>query len=244
MTPLTMRLQPAQGRVRRLAAHLSPGRRPQPPGAASPAATAATTLQPEPEPAVAGEMDAKQKFMLDLQGFLTIPDFLSPAEVQRLNAAFDANWERRTDCHQTPSYDEFNGMCEWPHPHCLPFRELIAHPKLFPILNTMYGPGARMDHMPTMFTGDRHTAARKGLPPSEPGGGGGHGFGGPFFNGEAYYRYANDQMRCGTAVFQYQLTDVKSGDGGLGVVPGAPPPPTTQRHNPTHTRVRGLLPAS
>ena len=76
----------------------------------------------------------------------------------------------------------------------------------------------------------------------EPGGGGGHGFGGPFFNGEAYYRYANDQMRCGTAVFQYQLTDVKPGDGGLGVVPGAPPPPTTHSAAQPHPHARPRSP--
>ena len=85
-----------------------------------------------------------------------------------------------------------------------------------------------MDHSPFMICGDQQTAARKAVSRPElqgkelklsdgsirHGGGGGHGFGGPHFNGECYYKYANGQMRCGMLVCQYQLTDVKSGDGG------------------------------
>ena len=83
--------------------------------------------------------------MLDLQGFLTIPDFLSPAEVQRLNAAFDANWEQRVPSVSGVrggvggSTNEFRGMCEWPQPHCEPFRELLCHPRLQPVLDTVLG---------------------------------------------------------------------------------------------------------
>ena len=29
-------------------------------------------------------------------------------------------------------YDEFGGMLTWPKPHCLPFRELLAHRKIVP----------------------------------------------------------------------------------------------------------------
>ena len=37
------------------------------------------------------EMSEREKFLLDLQGFLHVKDFLTPGEVQALNQAVDAN---------------------------------------------------------------------------------------------------------------------------------------------------------
>ena len=200
--------------MRQLGAHLCTAA----PAAAAPppsqAAAAAATEQP-------AEMSDKEKFLFDLQGFLTIPAFLSEGEVAALNASFDANWEKRGDCHQTPAYDEFGGMLTWEQPHCQPFRDLLAHPKLVKYLNTMMGRGWRLDHTPFMITGTAETKLAKGMAEDAPGGGGGHGFSGPFFNGECYYRYANGEMRTGMLVCQYQLTDVNEGDGGLGLIPGS-----------------------
>eukprot|EP01051_Picozoa_sp_SAG22_P019030 SAG22_NODE_3385_length_1742_cov_1.671942_3_plen_183_part_00 len=162
-----------------------------------------------------------------------MPDFLRRDEVAALNAAFDANWELRADCHQTVAYDEFGGMLEWEKPHCLPFRELLAHPKLIKYMNTLLGRGFHMDHQPFMICGDRNTAADKAAAgraemrgqeleladgTRRHGAGAGHGFSGPHFNGECYYRYANGEISCGMLVCQYQLTDVHEGDGGLGMV--------------------------
>jgi hypothetical protein len=36
-------------------------------------------------------------------------------------------------------------MLEWDAPHCDPFRDLLAHPKSLPFLNTQFGKGWRMD---------------------------------------------------------------------------------------------------
>ena len=130
------------------------------------------------------EMSEREKFLFDLQGFLTIEGFLSQPEVAALNESFDANWEKRGDCHQTPAYDEFGGMLTWEQPYCQPFRDLLAHPKLVPYLNTMMGRGWRLDHTPFMITGTAETKLAKGMGDDAPGGGGGHGFSGPFFNGE------------------------------------------------------------
>ncbi len=33
--------------------------------------------------------------------------------------------------------DQFHGMLGWPLPHSQPFRDLLAHPKLVPYLNTI-----------------------------------------------------------------------------------------------------------
>ena len=49
-----------------------------------------------------------------------------------------------------------------------------------------------------------------------------HGSTSRHFNGaQYYYAYANDQMRCGMIVCQFQLADVNEGDGGLCVIPGS-----------------------
>ena len=42
-------------------------------------------------------MNDREKFLFDLQGFLKVEGFLSTDEVQVLNEAFDANWDKRGD---------------------------------------------------------------------------------------------------------------------------------------------------
>ena len=43
------------------------------------------------------------------------------------------------------------GFLSWPRPHCLPFRTLLCHPKLQPVLETILGRGYRLDHGPGLF---------------------------------------------------------------------------------------------
>ena len=38
------------------------------------------------------EMSEREKFLLDMHGFLVVPDVLTMDEVGALNASFDANW--------------------------------------------------------------------------------------------------------------------------------------------------------
>ena len=102
---------PRTRRLRQLAAQLV--QRP------APAAKSTTDVHQQLKPAaavdpleVASEMDDSEKFMFDLNGFLTIEGFLNQDEVARLNAGFDANWDQRNDCHQTSAAAP---VC-----HCLP----------------------------------------------------------------------------------------------------------------------------
>ena len=160
-----------------------------------------------------------EKFLFDLQGFLKVPGFLSDAEVNALNDAFAANADKRGEDGNrnapkkmigTQPRGMFTGMLEWPKPHCLPFRNLLAHKKLIPYLNTLHGRGWRMDHAPFMLTGGKGS---EGLIM--------HGSTSRAFDGSQYYNYANGQMRCGMIVCQFQLADVEEGDGGLAVIPGS-----------------------
>ena len=93
-------------------------------------------------------MNETEKFLFDLQGFIKIPNFLTTDEVNALNASFDANWDKRyDDPNHAPKGKTFGpvrrgiftGMLEWDKPHSLPFRDLLAHKKLIPYLNTFFG---------------------------------------------------------------------------------------------------------
>ncbi|NKB69686.1 MAG: hypothetical protein GKR89_21665 [Candidatus Latescibacteria bacterium] len=164
-------------------------------------------------------MNDTEKFLFDLQGFLKVPGFLSTAEVDALNRAFDANEDRRGQDgnHNTRGNlvgekrrGMFTGMLQWDKPHCLPFRDLLAHARLVPYLDTLFGRGWKMDHSPFMLCGGKGS---EGLIL--------HGSTSRTFGGAQYYAYANDTMRCGMIVCQFQLADVNQGDGGLCVVPGS-----------------------
>ena len=166
-------------------------------------------------------MNEREKFLFDLQGFLVVPNFLTQADVDELNAAVDANMDKCGEDNNhnlgnsktlvgTHRRGMFTGMLTWPKPWCQPFREIIVHKKAIPYLNAIHGRGWRLDHSPFILTADMDT---EGLIL--------HGSTNHQFFGAAYYIYTNGQMRCGMVVLQYQLADVEEGDGGLCVIPGS-----------------------
>jgi len=165
-------------------------------------------------------MNDNEKFLFDLQGFLKVPDFLTAAEVQALNEAFDANEDKRGEDGNSNSGEGealsgkkrgiFHGMLAWEKPHSLPFRSLLAHKKLIPYLDAFFGRGWKMDHSPFMLCGGKGS---EGLIL--------HGSTARHFDGSQYYTYANGQMRCGMIVCQFQLADVNEGDGGFCCIPGS-----------------------
>lgn len=164
-------------------------------------------------------MNEKEKFLYDLQGFLVVKNFLNEEEVQAFNEAFDANGDKRSDDPNQATGGNmdgpvrrgiFTGMLSWEKPWCLPFRDLLAHPKNVPYLDTLLGRGWKMDHSPFMLTGGKGTEGLRI-----------HGATSARFNGSAYYTFANGMMRCGMIVCQFQLANVVEGDGGLCVIPGS-----------------------
>ena len=166
-------------------------------------------------------MSNREKYLFDLQGFLVVKNFLSNTEVCALNEAIDANHDKRrehpkADLNGTPLDGEFgpfwhyNGMLTWLPPWCQPFRNLLAHPKVIPYLNTLLGRGWKLDHSVDVLT------AINGCQ-----GMGIHGSGNVTFNGSRFYAYQNNRMRCGLIVCEYYLTDVNPDDGGLCVIPGS-----------------------
>src|SRR5688572_21861488 len=103
-------------------------------------------------------MTEREKFWYDTMGYLVVRDFLSPEEVDRLNEAFDANRDKMVEDGNSNTGNSttlkghkrgmFTGMLAWEHPWCDPFRDLLAHPKARPYLDTLHGKGWRMDHSP------------------------------------------------------------------------------------------------
>ena len=168
------------------------------------------------------EISEREKFLLDLQGFLHVKEFLSAEEVRALNEAVDANVDEEAEDFfpQEAQYGggmdgQFykgtaDGMLTWEQPWCQPFRDMLAHPKLIPYLNTFFGRGWRLDEEPFI------SFAKKGT-----GGHGLHGATSRIFDDGFFYHYANGQIRTGLAVFQFQLADINPGDGGIAVIPGS-----------------------
>ena len=128
---------------------------------ASEAAGHSSVQATEEEPMA--EMSAREKFLIDLHGFLVVPEVLSRDDVAALNAATDACWNSsytdgggeqhpcRQHGHQSAAFHEMRGMLEWPVPHCLPFRNLLTQPKMIPYMNSLHGRGWRLDHSPFMI---------------------------------------------------------------------------------------------
>ena len=151
-------------------------------------------------------MSEREKYLFDLQGFIVVRGLLSTAEVKRLNEAVDANLDKHSE-HTIravgPQLEgkhlrgHISGMLTWEHPWCQPFRDLLAHPKLIPYLNTLLGRGWKLDHAPDILTA---TAGTEGLSL--------HGDGNVTFNGSRFYAYQNGRMRCGLINCQFYMTDV------------------------------------
>ena len=167
-------------------------------------------------------MSDREKYLYDLQGFLVVRNLLSTEEVQALNDALDANPGRTSEhgpggaLDGTPlagpksQYIHYEGMLTWDRPWCQPFRDLLAHQKLIPYLNTMMGRGWKLDHNIDVLTSK---AGAQGTPF--------HGNSTGMFAGSTYYMYDDGRMRSGLIVCQFYLTDVNAGDGGLTVIPGS-----------------------
>jgi hypothetical protein len=164
-------------------------------------------------------MSDREKYLFDLQGFLVIKGFLAPVEVESLNASIDANEDQRgehvggadsPELEGTHLRGHYAGMLTWDQPWCQPFRDILAHPKLVPYLNTFFGRGWKLDHSPDILTA---TKGAEGLNL--------HGDGQVNFNGSRFYTYHNGRMRCGLINCQFYLSDVNPGDGGLCVIPGS-----------------------
>jgi Phytanoyl-CoA dioxygenase (PhyH) len=164
-------------------------------------------------------MSSRERYLLDLQGWLVIPGVLSEGEVAAINTALDANVERRVDDgdhtgESTTLVAEhhrraFRGMLEWPAPWCGPFRDLIARADLVPYLDEVLGRGWHLDHHPEVLDC---------LPGTD---GQVIHFGQHFMQAGAWYVWRAGAMRSGMVVVEYLLADQPEGRGGFCAIPGS-----------------------
>ena len=165
-------------------------------------------------------MNDDEKFFFDLNGFLVLKDVLSADEMASCNEAIDHHagtffeTERALEGDSTvlggtAKQKWMEGMLEWERPWCEPFRELLDHARIVPILNELLG-SPRLDHGPLLIAMDE--------------GDGGHYLHGGAVERQDFsqtYQFKYDRMFCGLTVVEFQLADEGPGDGGLAIVPGS-----------------------
>jgi len=160
-------------------------------------------------------MNDNERYLFDLNGYLTVPNAISAAQISALNAQIDEHVEQHSD--RNAGYLGFNSVLDWRGP----MLELIDNSRVVPYLETLFapppyrgaetGPYFRLDH--TYVTVIRPGAKNAGAFTL-------HGGGAPYDPGQ-YYHVRDGRMFNGLIVVAYNLTDVNEGDGGLGCVPGS-----------------------
>ena len=148
--------------------------------------------------------DDEQRYLFDLQGWVTIPGALDPELLAELNAEFD----RRVVNAVAPDANthRFGDILEW-GPAWL---NLIDNPRVVDTLEAILGAGFRLDH-------DYADLIRRGKGPI---GTRLHGGATPFDAGQSYAVH-DGLIRSGLVVVAYNLRDVNPGDGGFAGVAGS-----------------------
>jgi hypothetical protein len=149
-------------------------------------------------------MDERQRYLFDLQGWITIPGALRPDQLASLNATFDEQIKANVAADATSW--RFGDVIEW-GPDWL---NLIDNEPVLPTLEAILGPGFRLDH-------DYADLIRRGKGPI---GTMLHGGATPFDAGQSYAVH-DGRIRSGLVVVAYNLRDVHPGDGGFAGVAGS-----------------------
>jgi hypothetical protein len=149
-------------------------------------------------------MNDLDKYLFDLQGFVTVPNALDAGQLQTLNTIWDEHIAR--DVAADAQNQRWGRIVHWGKPYL----DLIDNPRIAPFLDEIVGERFRLDH-------DYADLIRSGLSPI---GATLHGGATPF-DPSQYYRFQDGRMHNGLIVVAYNLHDVNLGDGGFGCVPGS-----------------------
>jgi Phytanoyl-CoA dioxygenase (PhyH) len=145
-----------------------------------------------------------ERYLFDLQGFLVLENVLTPSEITAINQLLDQYISEVDEPGKL--WVRFDSLLGWGHP----FRNLIDNPRITPYLEAILGSRFRLDH-------DYVHIIRQGIGPigSEL-----HGGGTPFDPCQ-YYLYKDGKIHSGLVAVAYHLTDVPTGVGGFGCIPGS-----------------------
>lgn len=147
-------------------------------------------------------MNDVEKYLFDLQGFLVVPDVLTPSEVDTLNTLIDAR--DLPDPGEESGRARFHDFFTWGQP----FVDLLDHPKIMPYLKAILGDGFRLDH----YYGIYMRAGTGALPL--------HGGNTPYDPPE-YYHFRDGRMINGLVVVAWNLTPTGPDYGGFCCIPGS-----------------------
>jgi hypothetical protein len=146
----------------------------------------------------------EDRFLFDLQGYLTIPDAIPAPVLARLNKAMDDMIERETEPDMRTH--RFGQLLE----RDAAFRELIDLPSVTGVLADVLGPDFRLDHTyaDVIRSGDGPigTVLHGGAVP---------------FRASEYYTVTAGEIRSGLVAIGFNLHDVGPDDGGFACVPGS-----------------------
>lgn len=149
-------------------------------------------------------MRYRDRYLFDLQGYLSVPNALSARAVEQLNEVIDEMAEREMGRSETTHrWFDLLGRSR-------AFRDLIDNPPVLPILEELLGREFRLDH-------EYVDLIRSGMGPI---GAGLHGGAVPFRPVE-YYWNGDGQLHSGLVVVAYNLKSVGPDDGGFACVPGS-----------------------
>ena len=149
-------------------------------------------------------MNAEEKYLFDLRGYVNIEGVLDADDLTELNVLID------TQNYADPADDNIHsqrlgGFLSWENDA---FRKLLNHPRIMPCLAEIVGPKFRLDHVYGILM-------KEGNP-----GGTLHGGGTPY-DPSQYYVFRNDRMYNGLTVVSWALTDMLPEHGGFCCIPGS-----------------------
>jgi ectoine hydroxylase-related dioxygenase (phytanoyl-CoA dioxygenase family) len=149
-------------------------------------------------------MNDEQRYLFDLQGYLTIPDALSPDQLKRLNASLDAGIAAETAPDMRTH--RFGELLDRDPVFC----ELIDNGPVVSVLEDVIGADFRLDHTYADIIrrgdGPIGTVLHGGAVP---------------FNSSEYYFILNNEIHSGLVAVAFNLKDVGPDDGGFACVPGS-----------------------
>ena len=149
-------------------------------------------------------MNAEEKYLFDLKGYVNIEGVLDADDLTELNALIDAqNYADPAD--DNIHSQRFGGFLSWENDA---FRKLLNHPRIMPCLAEIVGPKFRLDHVYGILM-------KEGNP-----GGTLHGGGTPY-DPSQYYVFRNDRMYNGLTVVSWALTNMLPEHGGFCCIPGS-----------------------
>ncbi len=162
------------------------------------------------------QIDEKEFYFWDLCGHLVVRGVMDAAWLAAANAAID-HFADRIETGGDAARDSkrlagdglasLRGLFELPHPHCEPFRKMIAHPAVVQRMNWMTGSGFKLDaarviHYPKGSSGHY---LHSGPHPASP---------------RNHFFIQNGRTYCETINVAWQLVDVNANDGGFVCLPG------------------------